>query len=188
MKKTEWFTIIISLIALAMSTFAIYLEFFYVKQRISASADDISNREQMSYVDLAISNDGDRQIMVTNIHFFLVGKDVNSFEDAQYRTSVGTFVEDIYSDFALPDVEFALAAGDTVIVRLRSSFDFSHPNYPDYFRDSSFNIGIEFEVYTSGAQKREFGIVPFWANFSEGLPDYPSRRHDRSERRRSWDL
>ena len=89
-EKNEWITFSISLIALVMSAAALYFEFFHVEHRVSVSSYDIMNREGKSFVDLAISNDGDRTIAITNLHFFLTPEDAGSFEAAHNRVHVDT--------------------------------------------------------------------------------------------------
>ena len=187
MKRSEWFTISMSFLALLMSATAFYLEFFHVEHQVSISSYNIINRDKMSFADVAISNDGDKSIAITNLHFFLAGENASSFEAAQNRTYVKTYVNGVYSDIVLSDVPLTLAGGDTILVRLSSSFDFSNSN--EYFKESSFNIGIQLEVYTSTAKMRNVGIVPFWTKFSGGRPYYPSRGEQfESEKQRSWNL
>lgn len=187
MKRSEWITVSMSLLALLMSATALYLEFFHVERQVSVSSYNIINRGKKSFADVAISNDGDKSIAITNLHFFLTAEKASSFEAAQNRTYVKTYVNGVYSDIVLSDVPLTLAAGDTILVRLSSSFDFSNSN--EYFKESSFNIGIELEVYTSTAKREKVGIVPFWTKFSGGRPRYPSRgKQFESEKQRSWSL
>ncbi len=179
MKRSEILSVTLSgiaiLISVALSIITIYYQFFYISHQLAVSSYDIVNQQDgFSIAELTVSNTGNQPVTISNIHFCLISKDAKSFESAGSWTYVDTQVDNIYSDIVLSKALIALRPGEIKVLRLKSVFDFSDSN--PLFKSNSFYVGIRITTFSSNAEQRTIGIMPFWVEFNDkGLPLYPQR-------------
>ena len=179
MKLSEKISVSLSGIAIAISVvfsiITVYYQFFFVSHQLAVSSYDIVNQQGgVSVAELTVSNTGNQPITISNIHFCLIDKDAKSFGGAGNWTYVDTKVDNIYSDIVLSKALIALKPGEIKVLRLSSTFDFSDSN--PLYKNNSFILGIRFTTYTSNAEQKSIGIMPFWVEFTDkGLPHYPQR-------------
>lgn len=179
MKLSEKISISLSgvaiVISVVFSVITVYFQFFFVSHQLAVSSYDIINQQGgVSVAEFTVSNTGNQSITISNIHFCLIDKDANSFDSAGNWTYVNTKVDNIYSDMVLAKSLVALAPGEIKVLRLSSEFDFSGIN--PLYKNNSFIVGIRFTAYTSNAEQKSVGIMPFWVEFTDkGLPHYPQR-------------
>ncbi len=183
---TASIAIVVSIAALVVSIYNIYWVHMRVDHSLSVSSYNINKRNSKYHADLVISNTGNRALAVADLHFGLFNANFTKFEVSYVY--VETDINGIDSPLTLSNTQLTLKPGDIIVVRLSSAFDFSERNSP--IRNSYYNIGIAFTVFTSEAEETTRGIMPFGTNFdSNGLPEYPTRgKQFNSEHRKSWKL
>jgi hypothetical protein len=193
MKLSEKISVSLSGIAIVISVIfsiiTIYYQFFFISHQLAVSSYDIVNQQGgLLVAELTVSNTGNQPITISNIHFCLIDKDAKSFEGAESWTYVDTKVDNIYSDIVLSKALIALKPGEIKVLRLSSTIDFSESN--PLYKNNSFILGIRLTTYTSNAEQKSIGIMPFWVEFTEkGLPHYPQRgNHFEQEHVKKFEL